>query len=348
LLYALDADVGTQHWTHSVESFRPTLGGARLSSPCVGQSGARDAVFFGHWVWDRSLTGSMQEGGLTALDARTGELLYRVALGDNELTAPTYFEGRGRRWLLVGSSSGTLYALDADRGEVVWTRTELDAIRGAPAVWSGPTGTHILTASKYGLLRCLRIADGSEVWRYKTGDWITSAPMVANVHGRELVLVGSYDRSLYAIDLLGGALVWRYFARGGFHSAAALAPIGGRPLVLATAWDHRLHGIEASDGSEAWTVYTGRPIWNAVGLEHSNWSSPAVAKINQDWVAYVGSYDGTFYAFPLAEMTALRAERERSNFGFWISFPIALACVAAFTVGLTVLHRRRATRKNQG
>jgi len=348
LLYALDADVGAQKWTYSVESFRPTLGGARLSSPCVGKSGASDAVFFGHWVWDRSLTKSMQEGGVTALDARTGDVLYVTDLGDNEITAPVYFSGSRRRWLFVGSSSGNLFALDADRGEVVWTRTELDAIRGAPAVTDGPAGARIVMASKYGLVRCLRLDDGSELWRYKTGDWITSAPLVANVLGRELVIVGSYDRSLYAIDLLSGDLVWRYFARGGFHSAAAFAPMGGRPMVLASAWDHRLHGVEARDGSEAWSVYTGRPIWDAVGLEHSNWSSPAVARINDAWVAYTGSYDGTLYAFPLADMTALRAQRERSNFNFWISFPIALTCLAAFTILLTLLHRRRATRQTPG
>ena len=344
LLYALDADSGARVWTHSVESFRPTLGGARLSSPCVGRSGNRDVVFFGHWIWDRSLARSTQEGGLTALDVRTGEPVFRIDLGDNELTAPVYAEAAGRRWLLVGSASGNLFALDADRGEVVWTRTELDAVRGAPAVARNPTGTRVLTASKYGLIRCLRIQDGAELWRYKTGDWITSAPMVANVLGRDLVIAGSYDRSLYAIDLLRGDLVWRYFARGGFHSAAAYAPMGGRPLVLATAWDHHLHGIEASDGAGSWTIYTGRPIWT-VGLEHSNWSSPAVARINGAWMAYVGSYDGTFYAFALAEATAARAARERSNLGFWISFPIALTGVAALTLTLTALHRRRLTSR---
>jgi len=170
---------------------------------------------------------------------------------------------------------------------------------------------------------------------------IDDEELYAQAIGRELGIVGSYARSLYAIDLLAGTLVWRYFARGGFHSAAAVAPMGGRPLILATAWDHQLHGIEARDGSKAWSIYTGRPIWNAVGLEHSNWSSPAVAKINGAWMAYTGSYDGTFYAFPLADMTAIRAERERSNFGFWISFPIALTCVAVFTIGLTLVHRRR-------
>jgi outer membrane protein assembly factor BamB len=341
LLYAFDLDTGALRWSHSVESFRPTLGGARLSSPTIGRVETRPAVFFGHWVWDRSLSQSMQEGGISALDATSGEVLWRAPLGDNELTAPVYFEGAGGRWLYVGSSTGNLFALAADTGQVLWTQTELDAVRGAPAVADGPAGPRVVMASKYGTVRCLNASDGHELWRYKTGDWVTAAPVVAPILGRELVLVGSYDRSLYGLDLLTGTLVWRYFGRGGFYSAAALAPMGGRPLVLASAWDHRLHAIEGRNGAEAWTVYTGRPLWSAVGLEHSNWASPAVARLGDRWMAYAGSYDGTLYAFPLSDMAVLRAKRERSNLGFWISFPIALTCAGVFAVALTRWHRRQ-------
>ena len=37
VLYALDADTGSHRWAHTVETFRPSLGGARLSSPAVGR-----------------------------------------------------------------------------------------------------------------------------------------------------------------------------------------------------------------------------------------------------------------------------------------------------------------------
>ncbi len=66
------------------------------------------------------------------------------------------------------------------------------------------------------------------------------------------------------------------------------------------------------------------------------------ASIQGEWMAYVGSYDGTFYAFKVAELAAGGGFRERrSSLGFWLSFPIALSCVALFAFGLTVLHRRR-------
>ena len=48
LLYALDAASGRQLWVHSVEQYRPTLGGARLAAPCIGRAQGHDAVFVAH------------------------------------------------------------------------------------------------------------------------------------------------------------------------------------------------------------------------------------------------------------------------------------------------------------
>jgi hypothetical protein len=66
-----------------------------------------------------------------------------------------------------------------------------------------------------------------------------------------------------------------------------------------------------------------------------------VGRIHGELVAYVGSYDGTFYAFPMAQLAELAHARERSNRDFWLSFPIALAAVAVVAGLLTWRHRRR-------
>ena len=51
IVYAIDPALGRQIWVHAVEDFRPTLGGARLASPCVGGLGDRDdAVFVPYWI----------------------------------------------------------------------------------------------------------------------------------------------------------------------------------------------------------------------------------------------------------------------------------------------------------
>ncbi len=342
LLYALDAETGERRFVHAVESYRPTLGGARLASPALGRVGDAAALFLPHWVWDRSLAHNAQAAALTALSPESGALLWRRELGDNELTAPVVLRRPEGDLIFVGSSNGNLYALAAADGALRWQQTELDAVRAPPAIAWLPDGPRVLMASKFGTLRCLDAVTGAELWRYRTGDWVTASPMVINALGRPLVVVGSYDRSLYALDLLSGAAVWRAFARGGIHASAAWAPLATRPLVVTAAWDHHLHVVEARDGAAVGEIYAGRPLWDAVGLEQNAGASPVVARFGGELVVYHGSYDGRLYAWPLSELHTLAAARERSNLGFWLSFPIALGCVAVVARLWTLHHRRRA------
>jgi len=335
LVYAADAATGKSLWVHSVEEYRPTLGGARLSSPCVGQAGGRDAVFVGHWVFDRSLGHSLQRGGVTARGARDGKPLWTRTLGDNEVSAPisARLAAGGRLW--VGSSDGNLYALDADSGRVLWQKTELDAVRSPPALVPGERPL-VVTASKFGMVRGLDAESGEERWAFKTGDRVTASPVL--IPG-DRVVVGSYDRRLWALDARTGQVSWSYAARGGVYASAAYVP-SSPPLLLASAWDHALHAVAAADGAHQFTTYTGQPLWTVGGLDDSNWAAPSAARIQGAWIVFHGSYDGTFRALPLDERDR-RPPPVRSNGWFWLSFPIALAPVALFAVLLTRWERAR-------
>jgi len=336
MIYALDALDGRRLWNHLVEEYRPTLGGARLAAPALGTVLGREAVFVAHWVFDRSLAGSLQRGGVTALDADSGRVLWRAVLGDNEMTAPLFARVDGRGLLFVGSSSGALHALDADGGQVAWRHVELDAIRSPPALLAAGGAWRLLVASKYGALRALDAATGAPLWSYKTGDRITGSPAVLSAGGRSLALVGSYDRSLHAVDAVTGAPLWRYTTRGGIYGSPSLAG----EVALVTSWDHRLHAVAATSGAPLWSFHAGRPLWEAIALDESTWSSPAAARIDGRWMAYLGSYDGVLYALPLEELAGPGGPA-RSNLAFWASFPVALLAAA----GLALLFTRRARRR---
>jgi hypothetical protein len=201
-------------------------------------------------------------------------------------------------------------------------------------------------ASKYGTVRALRLRDGREQWSYKTGDRVTGAPAVVETGGRTLVVVGSYDRVLYAFDAASGAVAWRYTARGGVYSSPGIALVEGRPMALASAWDNSLHAVSLRDGKLQFQTFTGRPLWTVAGLDESNWSSPAVARVNGAWMAFVGSYDGTLRGLPLDDAGRAPAPL-RSNLWFWLSFPIALVPLGALAVLLTRLERGRQRRRRQ-
>lgn len=331
LVYAADAATGKSLWVHSVEEYRPTLGGAKLSAPCVGRAAGQDAVFVGHWVFDRSLGHSLQRGGVTALSAKDGKPVWTRILGDNEVTAA--ISSGNRLW--VGSSDGNTYALDADTGRVVWQKTELDQVRSAPAYVPGERPM-VVTASKYGMVRGLDAETGEEKWAFKTGDRVTASPTLVP-GGR--VVVGSYDRKLWSLDVETGQPAWTYSARGGFYSSAAYVP-SSPALLLASAWDHSLHAVAAADGAHQFTTYTGQPLWTVGGLDDSNWAAPSVARIQGSWIVFHGSYDGTLRALPLDERDR-RPPPVRSNGWFWLSFPISLVPVALFAWLLTRWERTR-------
>jgi outer membrane protein assembly factor BamB len=340
IVYALDPAQGRQIWVHAVEDFRPTLGGARLASPCVGGAGDKnDAVFVPYWTWDRSLANSMQRSGVVALSADEGRLLWRTDLGDNELTAPIFVRLAGQGRIYLGSSSGNIFALAASDGHVVWKRAELDGVRSPPAFLTTGQGPMLVTGSKFGTVRGLDAVTGDERWQFKTGDRITGSPALLDGE-RPRAFVGSYDRKLYAMSVLDGSLLWTNVARGGIYSSPAVIEKSSEPMVLAMAWDHMMHASDLSRGTEIFSAFTGRPLWNVGGMDDSNWASPAAARIHGRWMAFVGSYDGTLRALPLdAEQRA--APELRSNLGFWLSFPIFLVPFALLARVLTLRERRR-------
>jgi eukaryotic-like serine/threonine-protein kinase len=338
IVYAIDAAQGRQIWVHAAQDFRPTLGGARLSAPALGKAKGVDVVFVPYWIWDSSLGHNEQHGGVIALSAREGRPVWRKDLDDNELTT-SIVKGS---LLLLGTSNGNVLALDADDGREKWRQTELDSVRSQPAFAETTAGPLVIMASKYGTIRALDPRDGTERWRHKTGDRITGAPAVLGSGAGAKVLVGSYDRQLYALDAASGKELFRYAARGGLYSSPALVPDAAPPMVLVSGWDNFLHAVALNGGRSIWTAFTGRPLWSVEGLDESNWSSPAAARIGGQWMVYVGSYDGTLRALPL-EDASRAAPALRSNLWFFLSFPLGITPAVLLAVYLTRRERRRST-----
>jgi outer membrane protein assembly factor BamB len=341
LVYAVDAATGRQVWVHSVEDYRPTLGGARLAAPCVGGTGDSDnAAFVSYWVWDRSLVNSLQKSGVLALALDDGKPLWRQELGDNELSAPIFVRTAGRGHLFLGSANGNVYAMDAATGAVQWKKTELDAVRSPPAFFISASGPLVVTGSKYGTVRGLDAATGAERWSYRTGDRITGSPAILVERSGARAFIGSYDRILHAVHADDGAPIWRFAARGGLYSSPALVASGGQSMVLELGWDHMLHAVALNSGESLFYAINRRPRWNVAGMDDSNWSSPAAGRIGSRWMAFVGSYDGTLRALPLGEEDRA-APALRTNRWFWLSFPLVLIPFLALAIGLTGRERRR-------
>lgn len=341
-VYALDAAEGTRVFSTEVEPYRPTLGGASLSSPALGRAGGREALFVGHWVFDKSLGENRQRGGLTAVDAETGARLWRTDFLDNRVSHPVYFELDGSGFLCVGSEDGNLRMVRADTGAVVWHHRESEIIQGSCAVWLRGERPLVFAGSHFGKLRALDARTGDEVWSYKTGYWIAATPLIFEEGASTLVVVGSYDGKLYALDALTGAVHWSHACGGPVYASAAWLRDGARATVVTAALDHRLYGLWADQGTERFSVFVGAPLWDGISLGESTWSSPVVAEINGRWMIYFGGYNGELLALPISEAATVGGGAPWSNARFWVTMVLVLVGVGGVALLLNRLRVRAA------
>ncbi|WNG17454.1 PQQ-binding-like beta-propeller repeat protein [Cystobacter fuscus] len=198
------------------------------------------------------------DGGLHALDARTGQLKWRYAAEEALATAPVI----AGDLVLVASQSDTLFAVKRATGELAWLyrrdppagftihRTSTPAVRGETA-WVGFSD---------GSLVSLDLADGGVRWEKSLAQTgarqfmdVDTSP-VLDASGR--VYAASYTGGLYALEAETGDVVWTSVAQG----ITSLMVHGD--VVIATG-DDRLDAYLADNGKLIWS----RPLEERAGLE---------------------------------------------------------------------------------
>ena len=105
---------------------------------------------------DRLYVGSFDRH-IYALDARTGDVLWQSARGDNWFWTEILAQGDT---LFAGSLGGTVYALDARSGNTKWSTKVGKVVRSRPALVNGV----LVVGSKDGRLHGLRPDTGDRVW----------------------------------------------------------------------------------------------------------------------------------------------------------------------------------------
>jgi outer membrane protein assembly factor BamB len=277
----------------------------------------------GYWVWDKSLAHSTQSGGVIALSARSGQVLWRRPLLDNRVSEPVF--ASDRRAVFVSSEDGNLRAIDVDSGEVRWSHRESMPIIGRPVIRSSGDEAQVIVGSLAGSVRSLDATDGRVVWSFQTGNWLTGAAALFQYANRDLLVIGSYDQILYCLDARTGTKIWAQRVDGPIYSAPAIADAQAGPVVVFAAWDHRIYGLDGRDGRVLWRVQTGQPLWSGIPLRESYWASPIVARVGGADVIFFGSYDGTFHAFALRDLAMHSGGARSTGYGLFITLVAALA-----------------------
>ena len=239
------------------------------SSPAV----ADGVVYIGIGGWD---------DGLHALDAVTGELLWKYEIASSVTSSPTVADGV----VYFGSYDQNLYAVEAGTGNLLWKHKTSDAVYSTPAiangvVYFGSNDTHLYAVDA---------GTGDLRWRYETEGSVRSSPTVAN---GIVYFGGPYrDGHLYALNTSNGELLWKYEATHGTTFATSISSAAVANGVVYFG----LTGAVGFIGSDSYRMYAlnasnGNLLWIYNPEDHVE-SSPSVS----DGMVYFGSEDRRMYA----------------------------------------------------
>lgn len=257
----------------------------------------------------------------TALDAATGQTLWRVDVGGPIRGSPNYLPGRDQV-LVIEQDSGALVCIHAESGETAWRSDGVDRSDGSPAVsgdlvvfGSCASALHVAATDTGTLLRDIKIengggqvaggvaivdgyvfagvrdgrvmraniATGAFSWTVEISeDEVFSTPAVRD----PWVIVSAYDGVVYALEMDTGAVRWRHDLAGKPSS-----PVIAGDTVLVAA-DGALFLLNLEDGARTWEM----PLADDI-------SGPAVLP----GLVVVGGEDGT--------LTALGPVRGRDETG---------------------------------
>jgi outer membrane protein assembly factor BamB len=142
----------------------------------------RDRVFFTSWdqnVW--------------AVDAKTGNMLWRTALGAKSQSSPAWSERENL--LIVNTSKGHVLALDPENGHIAWRKNGVGLNITSPLVLArSGLPSRIFTQCSSKLVCLLDASTGQTIWEMQMNAELTSTPV-------------AYDGAIYLALDFPGALI---------------------------------------------------------------------------------------------------------------------------------------------
>ena len=157
---------------------------------------------------------------LLALDADTGDELWRFTAEFSIWAQPTYHDGT----LFVASMDRHIYAIDADDGTEKWAVELNGAMSAQPVI--NPAENLVYAASYDQEVHALHMDSGDEAWVVKASDWIWSAPVLAD----GALYFGDSSGNVFAVNAATGELLWE----NGIHRMNVVTGVAQNPPLEIT------------------------------------------------------------------------------------------------------------------
>lgn len=193
-------------------------------------------------------------GDLSALDASTGDLLWRYDNGVAENSSwPVVSGGR----VYIKSSSGQVTALDGMTGTVLWEyKAPNYLVGGEPTINEPIVSGGVVYFRENSGLSALDAITGRLLWRYKIEDLEFGISNSELVVSRGVVYAGFFDGYTYAVDAGTGDLLWRSEMGGLLRPLTdrirGSSPVVSGGMVYTGSMGGEVSALAASTGDLLW------------------------------------------------------------------------------------------------
>ena len=196
-------------------------------------------------------------GIIYALDAATGEQLWKYATEGKIFSTPAVYGKGDAASVIIGSCDRNIYSLNIKTGKVNWTYKCNKSVMGSPTVFGGK----VYIGASDNTFRALNAKTGKLVWENnEVKGFIEAKAYVDN----QQVVIGDWANTLYSFNPANGKLQWKWEKKGSrMLSPAAVWPIKANGNIIFATPERVTYGLDAKSGKQLWRVYGGR---ESVGL----------------------------------------------------------------------------------
>ena len=314
----------------------PSVNVARLWSASIG--GGEKSLGMGQHpaIADGRVYAAAVDGGVHALDLKTGQSVWRYA---SELPL-SGGPGAGEGLVVVGSLGGDVIALDAGNGSERWRARVNSEVITAPLVAQG----HVFVRGNDGRITALDAANGERRWFSEQE--LPSLTVRGNAPlawGPGVLFSGNDEGTLTALGMQDGRVLWKQAVglAEGRSELDRMADVDSGPLIdgvmlFASSFRNRTIAIDGPSGRPMWQsdhggiggmavspygVLVSSPAGTVYLLDRNNgaalWSQPVLARRSltgaavQGDYAVVGDIEGYLHWMRLSD--GEMAARERSG-----------------------------------
>lgn len=303
-VFAFSQSDGDEIWSTDVRLAPPTLWDAIAFNTIAPEklSGGITAAYNNLYI-------GTENGDVLALSQQTGEVLWRVQVKGEVVSAPAAGEG----WIAVTTAAGYVAALHPDTGEIRWQiSTDVPALslRGtsSPTIANGG----VLVGTATGKLSVIVLERGIPAWEQAIGTVQGSTELEQLIDAdSKPILNGStvysiaYNGNLAALDMMSGRVLWKRE-----YSSYRNLSLDAGVLYLTDAKGNVV-AVDANSGIEKWT---------SSELYNRRLTQPVVYK---DTVV-VGDFEGYFHFYnkESGQITARFkfADYDRSVFWWFVNW----------------------------